>query len=308
MTKTALQTAPEVFDRALLRLRRDRAAANFAEFDFLFEAVGDQLADRLADVKREFPVIADLGAGTSTLTRSLRQRPGTQHVIALDMSQGMAASVWGAAKGQVVVADEDLLPFAPHSLDAVIANLSLHWVNDLPGALAQIRQCLKPDGLFLAALMGGESLRELRESLMSAEMDVRGGASPRVSPLIDMQDMSALMQRAGFALPVVDRDTISVDYASPFRLMHDLRGMGAANATAARDKSPVTRAMMMETARIYAENHPAEDGEEEGGVAATFEIIYAIGWAPDASQQQPLKPGTAKLRLADALGGEEKEI
>lgn len=302
---TMPSTAPQVFDRALLRRRRDRAAANFADFDFLFEAVGDALADRLADVRREFSVIADLGAGTSTLTRSLRKRAGTQQVIGVDMAEGMAREVSG---NMVVVADEDLLPFAPHSLDAVVANLSLHWVNDLPGALAQIRQCLKPDGLFLAAVMGGESLKELRESLMLAEMDVRGGASPRVSPMIDMQDMSALMQRAGFALPVVDRDTISVDYASPFRLMHDLRGMGAGNAATGRDKRPVPRKMMLETARIYSENFPAEDGGEEGGVSATFEIIYMIGWAPAASQPQPLKPGSATARLADALDAEEKKV
>lgn len=302
---SALSGAPEIFDRALLRRRRDRAAANFADFDFLFEAVGDALADRLADIRHAFPVIADLGAGTSTLTRSLKKRAGTQQVIAVDMSEGMARGVAGT---QTVVADEDFLPFAPQSLDAVVANLSLHWVNDLPGALAQIRQCLKPDGLFLAAVMGGDSLKELRESLMTAEMEVRGGAAPRVSPMIDMQDMSALMQRAGFALPVVDRDTISVDYASPFRLMHDLRGMAAGNAVTGRDKRPVPRRMMLETARIYAENFPAEDGDEDGGVTATFEIIYVIGWAPAASQPQPLKPGSATARLADVLDAEENKI
>ena len=295
-------SAMQVFDRAILRQRRNRAADEFADFDFLYQAVGDQLIDRLDTVRKDLPVIADLGAGTSTLAKTLRHRKGTQTVINLDMSPAMAAR----ARGLAVVADEDLLPFKPHSLDAVVANLSLHWVNDLPGALAQIRMALKPDGVFLAAVMGGDSLHELRESLQEAEMAVRGGVSPRVSPLIDMHDMSALMQRAGFALPVVDRDTISVDYASPFRLMHDLRGMGATNATLHRDRTPVPRQMMLETARIYADKFPAED--EEGGVSATFDIIYVIGWAPAASQPQPLKPGSATARLADALGSEERKI
>lgn len=292
-----------VFDRALLRRRRARAADDFADFDFLYQAVGEQLMDRLATVRKELPVIADLGAGTSTLGKALRHRTGTQWVAGLDMAPALAARVRGAA---AVAADEDLLPFKAQSLDAVVANLSLHWVNDLPGALAQIRMALKPDGVFLAAVLGGESLHELRTSLMEAEAAVRGGVSPRVSPLIGMQDMSALMQRAGFALPVVDRDTIVVDYASPFRLMHDLRGMGAANASVHRDRAPVPRRMMLEAARIYADQFPAED--EEGGVSATFEVIYAIGWAPAASQPQPLRPGSATTRLADALGAHENKI
>lgn len=291
-----------VFDRALLRQRRNRAAGDFADFDFLYQAVGNQLIDRLDTVRKELPVIVDLGAGTSTLTKALRHRKGTQTVINLDMAPAMAAR----ARGLAVVADEDLLPLKAQSLDCVVANLSLHWVNDLPGALAQIRMALKPDGVFLAAVMGGDSLHELRESLMEAETAVRGGVSPRVSPLIDMQDMSALMQRAGFALPVVDRDSIVVDYASPFRLMHDLRGMAATNATVHRDRSPLPRKMMLETARVYQDKFPAED--EEGGVTATFDIIYMIGWAPAASQPQPLKPGSATARLADVLGSEEKKI
>ncbi len=299
---TTAASAMNVFDRRLLRQRRNRAAADFPDFDFLYQAVGDQLVDRLDTVRKELLVIADLGAGTSTLSKSLRHRRGTQTVINLDMSPAMAQR----ARGLAVVADEDLLPLRPQSLDAVVANLSLHWVNDLPGALAQIRMALKPDGVFLAAVMGGESLHELRTSLMEAETAVRGGVSPRVSPLIDMQDMSALMQRAGFALPVIDRDTISVDYASPFNLMHDLRGMAATNATVHRDRAPVPKKLMMEAARIYADKFPAE--EEEGGVCATFDIIYVIGWAPADSQPKPLKPGSATARLADVLGTDEKKI
>lgn len=292
-----------VFDRALLRQRRERIARDFDEFSFLFEAVGDNLLDRLADVKREFPVVLDIGAGTGTLTHSLSRRAGTQHVIAADLSPRMARRAESRLK---VVADEELLPFAPQSLDCVVANLSLHWVNDLPGALLQIRNALKPDGLFLAAVMGGETLKELRECLMSAELEISGGVSPRISPFIDMQDMGALMQRAGFALPVIDNDLIEVDYASPFNLMHDLRGMGAANATFNRPRVFAPRDLMMETARLYAEKYPST--QEEGGVSATFEIIYVIGWAPHGSQQQPLKPGSASARLADVLGGQETKI
>ncbi len=292
-----------VFDRALLRQRRDRAAAQFTEFDFLFRAVGAQLADRLATVRRELPVILDIGAGTSTLGSVLQQRPGTVQTIAMDLSPAMAARCGDSA---ILVADEELLPLAPHSLDAVVANLSLHWVNDLPGALVQIRQALKPDGVFVAALMGGESLRELRASLMEAETTVRGGVAPRVSPLIDMQDMAGLMQRAGFALPVVDRDTLRVDYSSPFRLMHDLRGMAAANATHNRDRRPVPRRMMIEAARVYAEKFAVPERPDH--VTASFEIIYVIGWAPAASQPQPLKPGSATVRLADILGASEKPL
>lgn len=292
----------QVFDRPLLRQRRARAVANFDEFSFLFETVADQLADRLSDIRREFSIIADLGAGTSMLADILSARAGTRTVIGCDMAPAMAR----ASNDCAVVADEDLLPFAPASLDAVVSNLSLQWVNDLPGALAQIRQALKPDGLFLAAIMGGQTLYELRDCLMQAEIEVYGGVSPRASPLIDMHDMSALMQRAGFALPVVDRDTIEIDYASVFSLMHDLRGMAATNATLARERRPVGRRLMLEAARLYADKYLAMEAEE--GISATFEVIYMIGWAPAASQQQPLKPGSAKIRLADALGSEEKKI
>ena len=291
----------QVFDRPLLRQRRARAIENFDDFSFLFETVADQLADRLSDIRHEFPVIADLGAGTSTMSDILSGRAGTKTVIGCDMAPAMARS-----SNCAIVADEDLLPFAPASLDAVVSNLSLQWVNDLPGALAQIRQALRPDGLFLAAVMGGQTLHELRDCLMQAEIEVYGGVSPRTSPLIDMHDMSALMQRAGFALPVVDRDTIEIDYASVFSLMHDLRGMAATNATLVREKRPVSRRLMLETARLYADKYPAIEAEE--GISATFEVIYMIGWAPAANQQQPLKPGSAKIRLADALGSEEKKI
>lgn len=290
-------SAIEVFDRRLLRQRRDRAAKGVHGFDFLFTEVARRLMERLAIVKRAFPLVLDLGSAHGVLASQLQQRPGTERVICMDTSFGMVRQTPGTA----VVADEELLPFRAGSLDAVVSNLNLHWVNDLPGALLQIRQALKPDGLFLAALPGGESLKELRTSLMEAELAVSGGASPRVSPFIDTHTMGALMQRAGFALPVVDSDIITVDYANPLRLMHDLRGMGASNATHHRLMRPTRRDVLLEAARLYH----AKFADADGHVPATFEVVYAIGWAPHQSQQQPLKPGSATHRLADALQAAE---
>ncbi len=287
----------EVFDRRLLRARRDRAAAGADDFGFLFAETAERLLDRLSLVKREFPLVLDLGAAHGLLSTQLARRAGTQDVISLDTSFNMARRAGGLA----VVGDEDFLPLQPARLDAVVSNLGLQWVNDLPGALLQIKQALKPDGLFLAAMVGGETLHELRQCLMEAELAVTGGVSPRVSPFIDPRDMGALMQRAGFALPVIDSDMITVHYDSALRLMRDLRGMGAANATFNRLKRPTRRAVLFEAARLYQEKF----ADAEGQLPATFHVVYAIGWAPHASQPQPLKPGSAQIRLADALSAVE---
>lgn len=287
----------DVFDRALLRLRRDRAAMHIGDYDFLLRDVADRLMERLDLVRRPFPRILDLGSHHGPLSALLSARAGTQDVFAADMAPRFAA----AAPVPAVAADEDFLPFAPDSFDAIVSNLSLHWVNDLPGALVQIIRALKPDGLFMAAVLGGESLRELRDSLMTAELAVTGGASPRVSPFIDLRDMGALMQRAGFALPVVDSDIITVDYSHPLKLMKDLRGMGASNAVHGRLKLPTRKQVMLEAARIYQEKY----GDSRGRVSATFQVIYTIGWRPHESQQKPLKPGAATVRLADILKAEE---
>lgn len=289
----------KVFDRALLRRRRDRAAARIADYDFLLRDVAASLNDRLAMVKKEFPVMLDLGGAHGVLAEYLRQRAGTQMVVTSDISPMLAAQ-----NPQGIVADEECLPFAKSSLDAVVSNLSLHWVNDLPGALLQIRHALKPDGLFMAAVLGGETLRELRECLMQAEMALTGGASPRVSPFIDLRDMGALMQRAGFALPVVDNDIVTVDYSNALQLMQDLRGMGASNATLNRLTKPTRKSVLMEAARLYHEKY----ADAQGRIPATFDIIYAIGWAPHESQPKPLQPGTAKNRLADALKVVETKV
>jgi SAM-dependent methyltransferase len=195
-----------------------------------------------------------------------------------------------------------LLPFAPASFDLVVSGLNLHLVNDLPGALVQIRRALKPDGLFLAAILGGRTLRELREAFTVAESEITGGASPRVIPFADIRDCGALLQRAGFALPVTDADKVDASYATPFDLMRDVRNMGAANMLAARSRKPLSRAVLLRAAEIYAERFSLDNGR----VTATFEIIHLTGWAPHESQPKPLAPGSAKTRLADALGAEER--
>lgn len=285
---TAAQKSPsaiDVFDRSLLRHRRDRAARNIGQHDFLYAEVAERLAERLDIIKKEFSLVVSLGGAPGV---PLPKRAGTQHVIRMDTSFNMAPSV---------VADEEFLPFRAGSIDAVVSNLGLHWVNDLPGALLQIRQALKPDGLFLGALLGNESLKELRQCLMEAELAVTGGASPRVSPFADAHDIGALMQRAGFALPVVDSDKITVQYSSPLKLMQDLRGMGASNATHNRLRKPTRRSVIMKAVQLYHEKFADKDGT----VPATFHVIYVIGWAPHESQQKPLQPGSAKNKLAEAL-------
>lgn len=274
-----------VFDRRLLRARRDRAAPKMEEYDFLYAAVAEQLAERLSLIKKEFPLAVSFAGTPET---HMKERPGTQRIIRVDTSAALAPDV---------VADEEFLPFGAGRLDAVVSNLNLQWVNDLPGALLQIRNALRPDGLFLAALLGGESLKELRHCLLEAELEVTGGASPRISPLIDPFDMGALMQRAGFALPVVDSDKIVVRYASPLKLMQDLRGMGASNATYNRLMKPTRRGVIMRAAELYYQKFV----DDEGRVPATFHVVYAIGWAPAAGQQRPLRPGSASNRIADAL-------
>jgi SAM-dependent methyltransferase len=291
---SAPTSAPRVFDRSLLRRRRRRAQA-LGPATFLIDRIVDDLADRLASVLRRFPVAVDLGTPTRALRRLLAAR--VDALIAVDADPLALRD----DAGPKLVADEEALPFADGSLDLVISALALQSVNDLPGALVQVRRALKPDGLFLAALLGGDTLTELRQSFAAAEVEIEGGVSPRVAPLIDARDAGALLQRAGFALPVADVDRITVRYASPFELMRDLRRMGATNALAERRRKPLRRATLLRMAEIYA----ARFADADGRVRASFDIVWLSGWAPDASQPRPLKPGSAKVRLADALGTRE---
>jgi SAM-dependent methyltransferase len=279
-----------VFDRSLLRRRRRRAQA-LGPATFLIDRVADDLADRLAAVLRPFDLAADLGSPTDAVRRALASRVGK--IIAVDA----VAQNLSDATGSQLAADEEALPFAEASLDLVVSALALQSVNDLPGTLVQVRRALKPDGLFLAALLGGETLSELRQSFAAAEAELEGGVSPRVAPFVDTREAGALLQRAGFALPVADVDRITVRYASAFGLMDDLRRMGATNALAERRRVPLRRATLLRMADIYA----ARFADADGRVRASFDVVWLSGWAPHASQQQPLKPGSAKSRLADAL-------
>jgi SAM-dependent methyltransferase len=261
-----------VFDRGLLRRRRDRAAASLAEHDFLFREAGERLADRLDDITRRFPLTLDLGCHTGEMGRLLQGRGGIETLIQCDLSAAMVR----AAGGLAVVGDEELLPFGDGRFDLVLSNLSLHWTNDLPGALIQIRRALKPDGLFLATLLGGETLKELRRALLEAEVEVEGGASPRVSPFADVRDMGDLLQRAGFTQPIADFDIIDVAYAEPFRLIADLRGMGETNALVERRKAFTRRTTLVAAAERYRKLYARADGR----VPATFQVIYLTAWAP----------------------------
>ena len=285
-----------VFDRQLVRRHRDRAAAAFADHDFLFREVATRLMDRLRDIKRTFPAVLDLGCRTGILGRQLTDA-GHGTPTQCDLSFEMARR----AAGSTVVADEEALPFRDDAFDLVLSNLSLHWVNDLPGALLQLQRSLRPDGFFLASMLGGETLAALRDCLLRAEAELTGGASLRVSPFAELRDAAGLLQRAGFALPVADRDRIVVTYDNPFKLLSDIRGMGETNATLERPRRFTRRAVLFRALELYQSELAAPDGRIE----AAFDVIFLHGWAPHESQQQPLKPGSATARLATALQTEE---
>ena len=291
-----------VFDRTQVRRQRDRAAAAFADHSFLFDEVAERLADRLLDVTRRFPRALDLGCHTGVMRRALSGRGGIEWLVECDLSPAMTRAAGNSAGGRAV-ADEEVLPFADRSFDLVLSNLSLHWVNDLPGALVQINRALEPDGLFLATMLGGETLRELRRCFIEAEMAEEGGAGPRVSPFADVRDAGALLQRAGFALPVVDIDTITITYGEPLRLLADLRGMGETNATLGRRKTMTRRATIARALDLYRESYADADGR----VPATFQILTLTAWRPHDSQQKPLARGSGRASLADVLRPDDKK-
>ena len=281
-----------LFDRRAWHAHRERAA-RIGTTDFLHAEIADRLLDRLDVVNREFALALDLGARDGALSRALMARGGTLLVVAAEPATALLA---GAA-GPRVAADPELLPFAEASFDLVVSNLALHWAGDLPGALVQLRRALKPDGLLLAALLGGQTLVELRTVLFEAELAEEGGVSPRVSPAVELGDAAALLQRAGFALPVADSETITVSYPDLLALLRDLRGMGETNALTARRRGGLRRATLAHAAQLYAERF----GDEEGRIPATFEVLFLCGWAPHPSQPQPLPRGSATARLGDAL-------
>jgi len=289
-------SAIRIFDPRAVRLHRARAAAGGA--DFLAAEAAERLADRLGDVTRRFPHALDLGCFWGAMARALGKRGGVEWLVAMDAAGACAQ----AAAAPRLAAEAEALPFAPGSFDLVLSNLALHWVNDLPGALLQLRHVLRPDGLLLATLWGGETLGELRRALLEAELAEEGGASPRVSPFADVASLGGLLQRAGFALPVVDADLIEVTYPDALALMRDLRAMGEANAVIERRRAFTRRATLARAAALYAELF----GRADGRIPATFQLVTLTAWAPHASQPRPLRPGSAAARLADALGSDEQ--
>ncbi len=290
-----MSSGPKIFDRRLLRVRRRRARALGAA-TFLLDHAATEVAERLSAVLRQFDIAVDLGASSDAVRHALAASGKIGTIVA-------AAADAAALENSVVrvVSDEEALPFADTSLDLVVSVLALQFVNDLPGTLIQIRRALRPDGLFMAAIVGGDSLNELRTAFADAESGVEGGLSPRVAPFADVRELGALLQRAGFALPVVDSERLTVRYDSVLALMHDLRRMGATNVMQERRRRPLKRATLQRMEAIYADRFADADGR----LRASFEIIWLSGWAPHESQQKPLKPGSAAQRLADALGTRE---
>jgi len=295
---SAMSDPATIFDSRLLSFRRRRAlAAATPGADFLLRAATDDLLERLGAVKRDFALTIDLGSPLPLLADRLAALPNIGTVFRLDpLAEAVAADQRG------VVADPESLPLREESVDLVVSSLFLQWVNDLPGLLAQTRRALRPDGLFFANFLGGESLYELRESLTAAEAELTGGASPRIAPFTELRAAGALLQRAGFTLPVIDQDRLTVRYDNALALMRDLRAMGGANALVERSRRPLARGVFLRAAELYAERFSDPDGR----VRASFDIVSLSGWAPHESQQKPLRPGSAKSRLADALGVPER--
>lgn len=289
-----------LFDRALIEANRKRAWNKRDDKAlFLLDIVAEEMADRLAIVERQFETAIELHGATGIAARQIM---ATGKVGAITRFETDAAFTTQSNAPQVAPIEE--LPLEEASANLIVSPLSLHLTNDTPGTLIQIRRALKPDGLFLAAIPGSGTLQELRDVLLSTESELSGGASPRVIPFADVRDVGALLQRAGFALPVTDSETYTVRYDSILPLMQDLRAMGMANPLMGRSRKPLTRQFFLRASQIYAERYSDPDGR----IRATFSIIYVSGWAPHESQQKPLKPGSAKIRLADALKTTEQKL
>ncbi len=287
------------FDRELLIRRRNRFALGADGHDFLLRRVAEDIRERLQIVQRDFPLALNLGAHSGVVSRHIRGLANVGLVIDADAS----AQLLSACAEPGVLCNEEALPFSDGGLDLVVSGLSLQFVNDLPGTFLQVCRALKPDGLFIAAMLGGETLKELRQSWLVAESEILGGASPRVAPFADVRALGALSQRAGFALPVADSETISVTYGSPLALMQEIRAMGASNMLTGRRRVPVTRGLVYRACEVYSDWFGLDDGR----VPATFEILSLTAWVPHESQPQPLKRGSGKVSLASVLGKKLKD-
>lgn len=268
------ESTPKLFDQSALARNRMRARGMDPAHQFLKAEVADRLLERLQEVNRPFDEKVDLGGGITSFLPQPEQ---------------------AAYRHEVFEGDATLLE--PRSADLVVSNLDFHWVNDLPGLLVRLNQALRPDGLMCASLFGGQTLQELRHALIAAESEIRGGAEQRVIPFADVKDLGALLQRADFALPVTDVDTLTLTYEHPLNLMQELRGMGEANAMTGRPRTFLRRDVLMRACEIYQEKFSRADGR----IIATFDVMYLTGWHPHESQQKPLKPGSGDVNLADAL-------
>ena len=281
----------KIFDRGLVLRHRERAAENFSKHHFLFREIGDQLIDRLYDIKRRFPIVLDLGGHDGYLAQGVQGLAGVERVICCDLS----AKMLKRAQGERIVADEEYLPFKSGYFSLVLSNLSLHWVNDLPGALVQIRQSLKPDGFFLASAFGGRTLSELREIFIQTELAHGKGVSPRISPFMEIRDAGMLLQRSGFALSMVNTEILTVQFETLYDLFSDLRGMGESNTLLSRTRGLSSRVLFEDVVQGYHDRFQTEEGK----IFASFEILYLSGWAPDVSQPRALPRGSAKISLTD---------
>lgn len=289
----------EVFDRGRVAQNRNRAAAQLDQYDFLLERAASDLISRLDDISRSFPTVLDLGSHHGLMSEALDQHSSIGQIFALERAGSLARQT--RHRGiPTIQGDEETLPFKDGSFDLISSALSLHWINDLPGALIQIRKALKPDGLFLGCLFAAGTLSELRTSLIEAESSLTAGISPRLSPLAGLQDLAGLLQRSGFALPVADIDHITVRYQHPMSLLADLRGSGEQAAFASKpgqERRPLSRRMLQRTCEVYQDRFSDPDGK----VRASFNIAWLSGWAPSDNQPKPLKPGSGKVSLAAAV-------
>lgn len=284
--------APNVFDSRTKRMQIQRAVHSDADHHFLHAETAVRLSDRLLDLEQDFSTVAILGWWPQELQTLVPGKLDAAQVVDLSFNRSVAQ------------ADLEFLPLRSQSFDLIISNMALHWVNDLPGMLSQIRAALRPNGVFLGSALGGETLHELRASFVAAETDLSGGYHPRVSPVMDLRDAAGLLQRAGFNLPVADIDRINVAYDNPLKLLHDLRGMGQTNAVIGRKTTLTARGVLFGALQRYIDAF----GDETGTVPATFDCLYLSGWSPHESQQKPLRPGQAKNSLAQALDATEHPL
>lgn len=294
---------PSLVDDSALIRNRDRAASSFDGVDYLKRAVAERVMDRIDTIRRDLPLVMDVGCHTGLLTEQLLASPKVGQVKAFDPSPEMAAKTHARTGVEVAVAPFDHIPFEDDKFDAITSAFSLHWANDLPGTLIQLRQRLKPDGVLVAALAGGETLNNLRNCMATAESEISGGMSPRILPMADIRDMGGLIGRAGLTMPVADSDIITVTFPDLFTMMAELKQMGEANSMTARIKRMTSKSVFMRAAELYHDQY----AEADGRISAAFEIITLTGWSPDESQPKPLRPGSAQTRLADALGATEQD-